>query len=141
MEEHNRKLEEKKLREQVETQQLKLKMDIRQEIIKIKGNQVAKIEGIKIENMTEEDLRPIQVETIVELRKNIQDKLKENQENKYKKAFTKMDYIERETRKAEQEKIAALAAKEPEDKLTVSVNNAKALFEQELATKKTVATA
>lgn len=38
MEEHTRKLEEKKLREAVEAQMLKQKMDIRQEIIKIKGN-------------------------------------------------------------------------------------------------------
>lgn len=79
--------------------------------------------------MTEEDLRPIQVETLIELRKNINDTIKENAENKYKKAFTKIDYIERETRKTEQEKIAALAAKEPEDKIAVSITNAKALFD------------
>lgn len=38
MEEHKRKIEEKKLRDQLELQLLKQKMDIRQEIIKIKGN-------------------------------------------------------------------------------------------------------
>lgn len=91
--------------------------------------------------MTEEDLRPIQVETLIELRKHIQDTLKEQQENKYKKAFTKMDYIERETRKAEQDKIAAIAAKESEDKLEQYVANAKALFDTELANKNRLATA
>ena len=52
-------------------------MEIRAEIIKIKGNQTAKIEGIKIENMTEEDLRPIELETMFELKKSIQEALKE----------------------------------------------------------------
>jgi hypothetical protein len=124
MEEHNRKLEEKKLREAVEAQILKQKMDIRQEIIKIKGNQIAKIDKVKIENMTEEDLRPIQLETLQELRKNIQDALKEQTENKYKKAFTKIDYIERETRKIEQEKIAAIISKETEEMLNTYQTNA-----------------
>jgi len=86
-------------------------MEIRAEIIKIKGNQTAKIEGIKIENMTEEDLRPIELETMFELKKNIQEALKEQQENKYKKAFTKIDYTERETRKLEQEKIKVIIEK------------------------------
>lgn len=135
MEEHTRKLEEKRLREQVEATLLKQKMEIRTEIIKIKGNQVAKIEGVKIENMTEEDLRPIELDTMFELRKHIQDTLKENQESKYKKAFTKIDYIERETRKQEQEKIALLAAKDNQEKLDQYVVNAKVLFEQQLATK------
>lgn len=91
--------------------------------------------------MTEEDLRPIQVETLVELRKHIQDTLKEQAENKYKKAFTKMDYVERETRKAEQDKINAIIAKEKVEKLEEAVQNARTLFEQELATKISLATA
>lgn len=61
----------------METQLLKQKLDLRTEIIKIKGPQVAKIEGMKIENMTEEDLRPIELETMTELKKNIQETLKE----------------------------------------------------------------
>lgn len=67
IEEYNRKIEEKKLREQMDIQLLKKKMELRAEIIKIKGPQIAKIEGIKIENMTEEDLRPIEMDTLIEL--------------------------------------------------------------------------
>lgn len=51
----------------MDIQLLKKKMELRAEIIKIKGPQIAKIEGIKIENMTEEDLRPIEMDTLIEL--------------------------------------------------------------------------
>ena len=55
--------------------------------------------------MTEEDFLPIDLNTLFELKKNILDKIKEETENKYKKAFTKLDYTSREVRKAEFEKI------------------------------------
>ncbi|EGR27826.1 hypothetical protein IMG5_188530 [Ichthyophthirius multifiliis] len=92
IEEHNRKMEEYETRKKIEKQLLKQKMELRNEIIKVKGNQIVKIGGIKIENMTEEDFVSIDINTLYDLKKNVQNKIKEEQENKYKKAFTKLDY-------------------------------------------------
>ncbi|KAL4472632.1 hypothetical protein ABPG74_018581 [Tetrahymena malaccensis] len=137
--EYNQKIEQKKLREQHEQNELKIKMQLRAEIIKIKGPQIAKIEGIKIENMTEEDLRPISLQTLQELQKDVQDKIKDNQENKYKKAFTKADYIERETRKLEADKIKKIIEKgEKDENLEQHVTNARAKFEEDLKQKSTL---
>ena len=75
-----------------------------------------------------------------ELKKNIQEALKEQQENKYKKAFTKIDYTERETRKIEQEKIKVIIEKS-NAKLEDHVEKAQALFQEELAKKKVLSAA
>ncbi len=46
-------------------------MELRNEIIKIKGNQIVKISGVKIENMNEVDFISIEISTLQELKNNV----------------------------------------------------------------------
>ena len=55
--------------------------------------------GKTIQNLDDRDLDNFTVDDIEELRKETERKNKQDTENKYKKAFIKTDYIERERRR------------------------------------------
>lgn len=97
------KREETKKQKEREVKEIELtrKHKILVDLIKAKGNQVVKINGKKLENFSKEELADIDIKDLDELKLMIQNKEKENAENKQKRTFQKIDYLERARREAE----------------------------------------
>jgi hypothetical protein len=102
--------EERKRRKEMERREkeaelielsIKKKEKILQDILKIKGNQIVKIDGKRLEQFKREELIAVEESTLTELKSMIQNREKENVENKYKRAFQRADYIERARREEE----------------------------------------
>ena len=74
------------------------KKDKIKDILKIKGNRVIKTLGKKIETLDEADLEDLTTDALDILYKETETKNKQDAENKYKKAFLKVDYFERARR-------------------------------------------
>lgn len=64
----------------------------------MKEKRVVKHLGKKIEAFDENDLEDVTIDQLNELLKETEKKKKEDADNKYKKAFTKVDYTERARR-------------------------------------------
>lgn len=99
--EETRKQKEKEVREI----ELNRKVKMIGELVKLKGTQVVKINGKKIEMFSRDELADIDFKDLEELKTVIQNKEKENVENKYKRTFQKIDYTERVKRENEWEII------------------------------------
>ena len=89
---------EAKKREILHQRELATKKDKIKDILKTKGNRVVKTLGKKIETLDDADLEDLTIEALDTLQKETEAKNKQDAENKYKKAFLKVDYLERARR-------------------------------------------
>lgn len=91
---------EARKREILHQRELATKKDKIKDIVKIKGNRAVKVLGKKIETLDEADLEDVTLEALDTLIKETETQNKKDAENKYKKAFCKVDYLERARREA-----------------------------------------
>ena len=98
-----RSREEAKKQKERELKEIELtrKAKLLAEVIKIKGNQVVKINGKKLELYAREELDELDIKDLEELKAMIHNKEKENAENKNKRIFQRADYVERAKRECE----------------------------------------
>ncbi len=68
-------------------------MELKKEIINLKQNRVAKLDGIKIEQITDDYLKKIDLQILEELKKTVQQRMKDEDDKKYKNTFSRLDYI------------------------------------------------
>ena len=77
-----------------------------EEIIKIKQQRKVLVNGKKIENLDAADIEEVSLETFDEYLTETQKKVAADNENRIKKTFVKVDYIERERRAFIAEEVA-----------------------------------
>lgn len=83
----------------------------------IKQSRVVRITGKKIEDLTDEEIENISIETLNNALEEIKTKIQNNRDVRYKRAFNQIDYVERERRERIEEKIKQMIpSKEEEEK-------------------------
>ena len=112
---HRRKLQEKEEREKLEAENLAKEeeaMRLAEELKKIFGtkkiiindikdikqSRVVRILGKKVEELTDEEIENIGIETLNNALEEIKTKIQNNRDARFKKAFNQIDYLERERR-------------------------------------------
>ena len=112
---HRRKLQEKEERERLEALNLLkeeeamrlaeekkkifgTKKIIINDIKDIKQSRVVRVLGKKVEELTDEEIENIGIETLNNALEEIKTKIQNNRDARFKKAFNQIDYMERERR-------------------------------------------
>ena len=112
---HRRKLQEKEERERLEAENLAkeeeamrlaeekkkifgTKKIIINDIKDIKQSRVVRVLGKKVEELTDEEIENIGIETLNNALEEIKTKIQNNRDARFKKAFNQIDYMERERR-------------------------------------------
>jgi hypothetical protein len=117
LEDRMRRIEEqeKEIERARQEEERKKKERLIDEIIKVKGSQIVRIDGKRLEDWRKEDLRSLELDSLEAAKKQLTEQLKDDVEKKSRNLFTKIDYLDREKREHEDKILARLWEKQDEE--------------------------
>ena len=100
-----------------------------EDILKVKEQRVVRVSGKKIEKLTDEEIQEISLDTFKSLLEQTKTRVANDNENRNKKKFAKVDYLERERRSLLKGKIEQTIPENEEELFGIVRDNAKTDYE------------